>query len=329
MVAPVRADAAAVRSDDTDTQRSDRVVCEKDTAGQDIVKVSSDRPGPTTRRCRVPACGPVVFRARQHREQRHRVVHGTLASADISGFTKLAERLAGDGKVGGENLTFALNEVFTLLIDEAQALGGDILKFGGDALLILFDGDDHARRAVVAAARMQNAIESDRAREAAAGIALRMSVGAHTGPIDLFLVGDDHRELIVAGPGATETARLEDSAEAGMVLVDEPGVEALGADVADHAATAERDDGGIVIDRESAAALEAAAPPAVDAPPPSGSALPESLRTQVAAIEEIGGEHRRATVGFVRFQGIDERVAAGDVDAVVDDLDNLVSRTTE
>ena len=114
-----------------------------------------------------------------------------------------------------------------------------------------------------------------------------------------------------------------------MVLVDEPCVEALGADVADHAATAERDDGGIVIDRESAAALEAAAPPAVDAPPPSGSALPESLRTQVAAIEEIGGEHRRATVGFVRFQGIDERVAAGDVDAVVADLDTLVRRATE
>jgi class 3 adenylate cyclase len=65
-----------------------------------------------------------------------------------------------DGQVGGENLTFALNEVFTLLIDEAAGLGGDVLKFGGDALLILFSGHEHEALAVEAAALMQQAIES-------------------------------------------------------------------------------------------------------------------------------------------------------------------------
>src|SRR5436309_2452161 len=70
-------------------------------------------------------------------EERWRRVPGTLVFADVSGFTPLTERLARRGKVGAEELTDVLNDVFSRLLTVAESYGGDLLKFGGDALLLL------------------------------------------------------------------------------------------------------------------------------------------------------------------------------------------------
>src|SRR4051812_38582105 len=72
---------------------------------------------------------------------------GTLVSADLSGFTRLSERLASIGREGAEELTSLLTGVFTGMIAEVDRFGGDVLKFGGDALLILFQGAAHTERA--------------------------------------------------------------------------------------------------------------------------------------------------------------------------------------
>ena len=44
---------------------------------------------------------------------------------------------------------------------------------------------------------------------------LSMSVGVHSGDIELFLVGSPTRELLVLGPGASAVATAEKAAEAG------------------------------------------------------------------------------------------------------------------
>src|SRR4051812_6632915 len=80
---------------------------------------------------------------------------GTMASVDLSGFTRLSERLAHHGRAGAEEITFVVSGIFTRLIDLAFAVGGDILKFGGDAILVLFTGPDHERRATAAVSEMQ------------------------------------------------------------------------------------------------------------------------------------------------------------------------------
>ena len=80
-------------------------------------------------------------------------VEGTLLSADLSGFTKLSERLARIGKEGAEELTEVLNDCFDRMIAVVRREGGDILKFGGDALLILYTGAGHTTRAVPERAR--------------------------------------------------------------------------------------------------------------------------------------------------------------------------------
>ena len=52
-----------------------------------------------------------------------------------------------------------LDGVFTALLDEAYDWGAGLLKWGGDALLLLFDGPDHAQRAARAAWEMQRTID--------------------------------------------------------------------------------------------------------------------------------------------------------------------------
>ncbi len=53
-----------------------------------------------------------------------------LFFADISGFTRLSERLS------AEKLEMHTNNYFTLLIDVVVQYGGDIIKFCGDAVMV-------------------------------------------------------------------------------------------------------------------------------------------------------------------------------------------------
>jgi class 3 adenylate cyclase len=58
--------------------------------------------------------------------------------ADISGFTNLSERLSKKGQEGPELLAFALNRYMELLVKGIGRSGGDIFKFAGDAMIVLW-----------------------------------------------------------------------------------------------------------------------------------------------------------------------------------------------
>src|SRR5690349_10951267 len=68
--------------------------------------------------------------------------------ADISGFTALTERLAEKGSAGVEKLASILNDYFGQLIDVVYEYGGDVVRFGGDAIIMVWPsldtGADHA-----------------------------------------------------------------------------------------------------------------------------------------------------------------------------------------
>jgi len=74
-------------------------------------------------------------------------VEGSLAFVDISGFTKLTEKLARRGRVGAEEMSDTLSATFSSLLSVAYEDGAGLVKWGGDAVLLLFDGPDHAPRA--------------------------------------------------------------------------------------------------------------------------------------------------------------------------------------
>ncbi|MBO9534028.1 MAG: tetratricopeptide repeat protein [Solirubrobacteraceae bacterium] len=226
---------------------------------------------------------------------------GTLLFFDISGFTPLTERLMTRGKIGAEELTEILGEVFGELLGAAGRFGGDTLKFGGDAVLILFDGDDHEQRACAAAWEMQRTMRRYRRLKTSAGnVALGASCGVASGPVHVFLAGSEFRELIVAGPTTTSTLAMESAAHAGEILV------------APSTAAALHD--GLLGGPTSGGGRPLLGPP--EAPEAEVRRPRESPRTpgvQPALapylLHDADGEHRQATIAFVQFRGIDELLA--------------------
>src|SRR5215475_11209064 len=153
-------------------------------------------------------------------EQRWLEIDGTLAFVDISGFTAMSEQLSSLGKSGAEEVTDVMNTTFSALLDRAYELGGGLLKFGGDALLLLYQGEEHAPRAARAAFEMRSTLRAiGRPRTSAGAVQLRMHAGLHTGRFQFFLVGDSHRELLVTGPAASTTVEMEAASEAGEILI--------------------------------------------------------------------------------------------------------------
>ena len=85
-------------------------------------------------------------------------VDGTAAFVDVSGFTALSEQLARKGREGAEQITEVIGRVFESMLAVAYESGGSLLKFGGDALLLWFDGEGHAARACRAAVLMRDVL---------------------------------------------------------------------------------------------------------------------------------------------------------------------------
>ena len=68
-------------------------------------------------------------------------LEGALLFVDMSGFTPLSERLGDAGMLGVEALSRCLNDYFGPITELIEQHGGDIIKFAGDAIMVLFCKD--------------------------------------------------------------------------------------------------------------------------------------------------------------------------------------------
>jgi class 3 adenylate cyclase/tetratricopeptide (TPR) repeat protein len=236
-------------------------------------------------------------------------VECTFVFADVSGFTRLSERLARRGQEGAEQLVDVINGCFTALLAEAYGRGGSLVKFGGDAMLLLFYdqvGDqNHALRACCAASEMRRTLrEVGRVRAGDANVTLRMSVGVHSGEYTMFVVGGSHRELLIGGAAATTIVGMEAAASAGQILVSPQ--------------TAQRLPRGCIGSLTGEGVLLSRPPPACEWTPPAGlpmpspraveDFLPPAVRAHLLS-GSAGPEHRNATIAFVQFGGLDQLIA--------------------
>ena len=254
-------------------------------------------------------------------DRTHRRVTGTLAFVDLSGFTALTERLARRGKVGAEEMSDALDATFTHLMEVADHDGADLVKWGGDAVLLMFEGHQHAARACRAAHGMRARLrEVGRLRTAGGSFTLRMSVGIHSGTFDYFLVGDPalHRELLVTGPAASEAARLEGLAQAGQIAIGARTARLLGprhvGEKVGPRAWLLKSVPEIHGDHQRERA---------GTPPDVRGVIPVAIREHLLSGEGIP-EHRAVAVAFVQFAGTDEMLRKAGPDATGAALDDVV-----
>ncbi len=219
-------------------------------------------------------------------------IDATLLSVDLSGFTRLGERLAAHGRLGPEVVQDLMNRLFDGLVGIALEHGGDVLKFRGDALLILFE-ERHPSAALAAATAMQRWLGDNGRVETDAGVVrLRMTAGIASGRVDLDLVGDRQWDLMVTGPAVGLVVARESEGRPGQVVV--------GDDVAaEHLGT--RTEHGALL---RLASVPHAALAVSTAPVEIPERLVAPWLRDLLAAGEPPAEHRLATIAFVQVGGI-------------------------
>ncbi len=249
-----------------------------------------------------------------------REVPATCCFVDISGFTALSERLERRGRIGAEELTVVLNHVFSRMLEIAYEKGGALLKFGGDALLLAFAGNDHARMAAEAAVAMRAALREARTLPTSVGrVNLRMSVGIHSGTFHLFRVGDSHRELLISGPAATTTTQMEQTADAGEIVISLDTAARLPVDAVGEA----KGHGRLLRWRKVVESTSVPTPARPVALAAVEAFIPRALRLRLAQARSES-EHRLASIGFVTFQGVDDLIETEGPGAAAAALDTVV-----
>ena len=133
-------------------------------------------------------------------------LHAGIMFCDVRGFTAMSERLSGEGVVR------VMNELFQVVGEEAESRGGEILKFIGDAMLIVFSING-GNEAAVASAMV------DTVRAAAEGVEevsqrleeeLSIGFGCHLGDVVYGNIGTTRRlDFTVMGSAVNLASRLE------------------------------------------------------------------------------------------------------------------------
>jgi class 3 adenylate cyclase len=120
----------------------------------------------------------------------------TVAFVDIRGFTSFADRATAREAVD------YLNEFFAATVPAVAEHGGYVNKLLGDGFLAVFDGPDHAERALVAAGGLLAAVAGR----------WRIGVGVNSGLVLVGTIGAGGlSELGVIGDPVNVAARVQDA----------------------------------------------------------------------------------------------------------------------
>jgi len=153
-------------------------------------------------------------------------IEGTVMFADIDGFTPLSERFAQTAsEEGAEELTELVNRFLEILIHTSSRYGGDIQKFGGDAGMLLFEGEQHVQRAIAASLEVQAAMESQmgEVHTSLGTFPLRIAIGLGSGRmVGMGLGNQEGREWLLTGAPLKGMGRAQSAAPAGCVVWEAP-----------------------------------------------------------------------------------------------------------
>ncbi|CAG9466900.1 unnamed protein product [Pedinophyceae sp. YPF-701] len=93
-----------------------------------------------TEACRAHGFGQAVAL-----EPECKVFQGAVMVVDVTGFTRLTEKLSKNGGAGGELLIACLNDLFGKAISVVTGYRGEVIKFAGDAMVVAFAPEEGAQ----------------------------------------------------------------------------------------------------------------------------------------------------------------------------------------
>ena len=159
------------------------------------------------------------------REER---IYGAVLFVDISGFTPMSEALSRKGREGVDELSRILERYFTVMGELVLADGGEVVKFAGDSLIVIFPAqidreEAHLGSALHCALRMQEAMAQFEVVRTSSGVfPLRVKIGISEGRLYNTTVGDEQRGMqsVFAGLPLARCMEAESVASAGEIVVD-------------------------------------------------------------------------------------------------------------
>ncbi len=267
-------------------------------------------------------------------EPRHVRREGCVLFADLAGFTALTENLAKIGKEGAEELTRILNDFFAAMIRIAHEEGGDVLRFGGDAMTLFFpEGEEGGLRAAV---RMQReAVRFGSIATRGGTYSLGMKIGASVGTVLFGTVGDAEtgRDYFAAGAALDEAAEAEHHAVRGQIALAPSCLSRLPSGwrglrrLADGFALLAPGKAGSGKPTRghhpSRFAAKSSRPPRAVLE----AFLPPFIAAKVRLVDGLSAaEHRRTSVLFLAFRGLDYE-GDGEASRKVDDVYRELART--
>ncbi len=154
------------------------------------------------------------------------VAHGAVLFADISGFVSRVERIARQGPGALERLREMLGAVFGHFIERTYRSGGDVLKFAGDALVVVWTArGESLAEAVLEATRCALSIQQRRFDEEALPELrdVRLRIGISAGEWTHTVVGSEAEGLALL-PRGEPFVRMGEATQAatpGEVVLDD------------------------------------------------------------------------------------------------------------
>ncbi len=145
----------------------------------------------------------------------------TAVYMDVSGFTAMSEQLSQMGKEGAEEITSVINSFFSPLVDIITEEGGDIYRFGGDAIIAFFYGNSEKENALLALKTARKAVDfvhkNSTVKTSAGNFYISIHIGITTGPV---FFKDLNVDFLFSGKSAHNVLVAVEKAEKGEIVVD-------------------------------------------------------------------------------------------------------------
>lgn len=145
---------------------------------------------------------------------------GGVIFADLAGFTQLTDSLSIIGKEGAEELTRILNNFFESMINVILDNGGDVIRFGGDAVTAFFENS--LDNAIIASLLVQReCLKFEKVETRGGEFSLGMKVGVSFGDVVFGIVGEKNGgyDFFSGGETLNLSAEGEHNAKRGEVVL--------------------------------------------------------------------------------------------------------------
>lgn len=149
--------------------------------------------------------------------------------ADLSGFTKMSEKLSGKGDEGSEVISQILNTIFEDLITLIKSYSGSVYKFGGDAVTVVFSARECSVECLLQCSVkiLEHMKKYYKISTIGGNVSVGIKLGLARGEVLIGSLGDQEKDYFLAGDALDQACEAEHNAVKGDIILHESILENL------------------------------------------------------------------------------------------------------